>query len=323
MLFRVADPWVSTALEIRRVEVAGSKYLLASPPGFDEHLRNASAALRQGQPDKARSEIEAARNSDPSNPIFDYMRAMVSLRVRGFGRGRFRFDRYRPKANETYRFRRDRFSSISPDVTDADRATALRFINAGNAKGVLRFYATRERTGGGWVSPSTFGVTSLARAIARDPRGSRQMLVSSLGLIQKIMWSDPSSPSVLGDTAESRDATARRLLAISRTEGDARLASICNSLMEEDRQVRDAVSKAGRRSPGFDSDTRTYVLGTALRDRDENFSNAATLLGFDKQAEWAAQERREILKISINASSRTSSGRPTVAAEQEKGVGWK
>ena len=139
MVFRALGPWVSMEIQIKKIEITGSAYLRTSPPLIVEHIASAHRALIRRHADKALAEIAAARKLDPSNPLFDYLRAAVVLHVRG---GRWRGEKLMEgdkSSNADTARREPRSAEIISQPSEAERAAALKVVDAGNAKGTLRF----------------------------------------------------------------------------------------------------------------------------------------------------------------------------------------
>ncbi len=263
LIYRAASPWAGSLLEIRRFEREGSRYYKGDGQSGDLHarMRSATSAIRQRRYEQAARDVQVARKLDPRNPLLDYLSASIAYRQHRL-----------------------------PE--------ALKMIEAGNRKGTLRIYVSGHASPDSWYWPETRLVAYLARNLLRDMPTNRRVLGLSLGMAEKLIWSEPPDAFRLLQAVELRQTAAKHLKAIALKEGDARLVKLCDRLIDEATRARYAEERhVVDMQKALTEESRAWVMTRAIGQRAPGSQRTLMLYVLEKRAQWADQLRRKYVRI--------------------------
>ncbi|MCE5200630.1 hypothetical protein LLG39_16815 [bacterium] len=256
MLFRALNPWALSLSDIDQAENQGSKYYHTGSYATAQYERveRACNAIRRKQFEQALDAIADGQQNDTKNPLFDYLRAATLYRS----------------------------GKINP---------AIDALKKGNAKGVLRLYATEKRPPDFWQWPELNITYQLCKNIATDPTSTAPALSAAIMAGNKIIWCEPSDPVRILLGISARQFPAKRLAELARERNDYRLTRQCEYVIEEGQSFRWIIRRQMHRKDSLDRESRAWILGRSLHGDDVRFRRAAALVYLDKQAEWTAKVR--------------------------------
>lgn len=248
--------------EVKRLQAEGPRYykLTAKNDQLYSLTKEAFYAIRRGEPDKAWEQVRLGRELDQHNPVFDYLEASM-LWAKG------------------------------------DRKGCVKTIDTGNARGVLRAYATTLESPNMWQWPEIDQIKNVGMEIVGDPHSTKDELISVLKLGHKIAFSSPSDFRRLMQGSTLRKRAAQRLLPIAKEEGNTRLEKLCEELISESVRLRAEAKRRLAEDDSFRTGSQAWVVSRALDEHNIEFRRAAMLLMREKQAEWGTEFRSKHFKI--------------------------
>lgn len=261
-VYEAVNPWAGSVLDVRQLERKGPHYYWADARSGALYalVGRVREAVNRKDSDRALALIDEGRKLAPESPIFDYLAAVLAHKC-------------------------------------GDRASMLKAIDGGNAKGVLRAYVPDSGTPDDWQWAEIVMIARLGTTIAAAPDADRAELVSVLKMAQKMAWCEPPEPERLLLAVEVRAGAARALATVARREGDEHLARTCDELIEEANQIRFAEDRHILHSRGESgAENRAWILSRAIGNQAQGSRKLLLLFLVEKRAEWADGLRREYLR---------------------------
>ena len=222
---------------------------------YDE-IGRAVKCLRVGRPDEALPVIAECSKADPTNPLFDFLRAAAL-----WDEGK------------------------SKEATDA--------ISVGAAKPAMHLYGTSHRDPNDWQWNEIERLCECAQDMINQHRTDKRILVAAIVMTDRIVWSEP--PNVVrinrGISVRRSGAIFLRVLALS--AGDQSLIRMCDELIHEGRKFSTGVNRktSGER---FSLGMRAWALQGLLKQHDR-YAVPVTIVRIDEQARWTKACRDEYL----------------------------
>lgn len=260
--YRVINPWASSYQDIRHLESVGARYYKTDALTSAQYDRAKTVyfTINRRHIDQALNAVKAGRDADPNNSLFYYLEAAAHAK-------------------------------------SGDMPLALKSIRFGNRAGNIHLYASSRIPANKWRWPEMDMVNHLGKGIVRDPNCSKESLLLVLRMSQKMLWCTPSDITILFQSLDLRQLVAKRLITIAEKEGDVELAKMCKGLIDEGKQLREAIRRSFFRREAYTNGTRAWTLARAFDNKGPKFRNAAYLAILEDQAQRAAKLREENLQI--------------------------
>ena len=209
---------------------------------------------------EALKQAQTGQSEAPANPLFNYLEAITAWK-------------------------------------SGNMASALKAIDAGNAKGVLVFYAPENIPPDRWQWPEVRLISGLGIAVVNENPDSKHALITSLIMGHKLVWSDPPDIARILHGIHLRKTAAEKLLLIVKKENDPVPVKLCRELIDETTQLENAVhtgniSDTGK---GIVVDSVRVLMASEYNKRDPRMKDTAMLMMRVKQTQIAGNLRKKYL----------------------------
>ena len=210
--------------------------------------------------DEALKQAQTGQSEAPANPLFNYLEAIAAWK-------------------------------------SGNMSSTLKAIDAGNAKGILAFYAPENLPPDRWQWPEVRLISGLGIAIVKDASSSKHALISSLIMGHKLVWSDLPDIARILHGIHLRKAAAEKLLLLAKKENDPALAKLCQKLIDEASQLENAVSTGNisDTGKGIVLDGVRVLMANEYNKHDPRMKDTAMLMMRVKQTQIAGNLRKKYL----------------------------
>jgi|GEM_PF-3378180 len=252
------SPWVGFYNDIWRLRVRGGVHYRINPQftRLYYHVQWICYHLDPRYSGEVKSYIREGQAKAPSNPVFDYLQASVMQR-------------------------------------EDDLTGAVRCIDKGNGKGIMRLYATYREPADQWQWPEISIICHTGKMLAKDESVPNEVLISVLKMGDKILNCEPSDSTKMLQAIDLMQSACRVLLKKAREDRDVRLEKVCTELSDRLHSLTIAINRTyAHRSPSS-GDSQAWVVGRTAGNSNRRLRNDAMLLFRERQAEWADKLRRE------------------------------
>lgn len=257
MAWHAAEPWADSAAAIARVEHEGSTFYHIDKRSdlLYDQVGRAVRAMRTKRWDKALSVIDACAKAEPTNCLFDLM-----------------------KANTLW--------------NSGKRDEAVSAVMASRTKPGMWLYATSHRDPADWQWDEVELICRCAVQMVDHRPADAKRFIAALVIGDRVIWSEPPSQIRIQQGITARQDAAFHIKVLAERAGNWGLSDMCDKLVREGRSFRFALSRKLARDGRTSLGTRAWAVERVFKER-HRYSSAVTILQIDEQAQWTRDCRDE------------------------------